>query len=530
LDLLVTAGISLIRLFDSSDKVALKTLEVIHANGMPIKVMLGVYVNSFEYETDPVARARAQAANQDEMARGVNLAKTYASEVVAVSVGNETMVTWSGHPISTVTMAGYIKTVRDQITQPVTTDDNYAFYAGNGRNASEQAAEVFSQIDFASIHTYPSLDAEYSNFSDNDPLPDWDWQQLDVSVPAQRATAMMDAAIAKAKRDYGMVRDYLNKNGRSGVPIVIGETGWQVGNTDKWFFKYMNAAANQKMYYSRLADWVLATRNGAGPKTIFYFEAFDEPWKQNDDNWGLFDVGRNARCTAQAMRPTATWAKAAGTCVDSSAKYFAFPVIETPDAGLNTVIFNDAYNQWRPGFRSDFYGGSSMQIDYPATGDSAPSDPGGKYLAIKTFAPAAYGWGVLWGFDAGTEVEPNKNKPYWNMSGYAGGSIRFSVKTLYEGALRIGISSDNALGKAGAEAFVLVSAGKYGYCRTNSWCDVVIPLSEFQNANPGLDLRLILTRFSVSDVWKGGAGAVLTGNTARSGMPEIRLDNIYWSK
>jgi hypothetical protein len=47
LDLLVTAGIGLIRLFDSSDKVALRTLRVIRDNALPIKVMLGIYVNSF---------------------------------------------------------------------------------------------------------------------------------------------------------------------------------------------------------------------------------------------------------------------------------------------------------------------------------------------------------------------------------------------------------------------------------------------------------------------------------------------------
>ena len=106
MDLLVTGGIGLIRLFDSSDKVALATLRVIHTNSMPIKVMLGIYVGSFEYATDPVQRASAVAANEDEMARGVALAKAYPAEVVAVSVGNETMVTWSGNPISTSTMAG----------------------------------------------------------------------------------------------------------------------------------------------------------------------------------------------------------------------------------------------------------------------------------------------------------------------------------------------------------------------------------------------------------------------------------------
>ena len=108
------------------------------------------------------------------------------------------------------------------------------------------------------------------------------------------------------------------------------------------------------------------------------------------------------------------------------------------------------------------------------------------------------------------------------MSNFAGGSVRFSVRTTYVGALQIGISSDTVLG-AGAEADVLVSNGNYGYCNTGAWCDVVIPLSAFKAANPALDLSLIKTRFSISDVWSA------TGNVARSGMPPIKLDNIYWS-
>ena len=45
LRLLVQAGFGVIRLFDASDAVAKKTLEVITAQSLPLKVMLGMYVN-----------------------------------------------------------------------------------------------------------------------------------------------------------------------------------------------------------------------------------------------------------------------------------------------------------------------------------------------------------------------------------------------------------------------------------------------------------------------------------------------------
>ena len=522
LDLLVTAGIGLIRLFDSSDKVALRTLRVIRANNIDIKVMLGVYVNSFEYATDPIARASAQAANQDEIARGVALANTYQSEVVAVSVGNETMVSWSFNPISTTTMAGYIKSVRDQISQPVTTDDNYAFYAGYARNAAEQAGDVFRQIDFASIHTYPIEDVLYSNTSDSDPLPDWDWQQLAVTDTTKRADAMMAAAVAKTQKDYTLARNYLDKNGRANLPIVIGETGWKAADpSGTGRYRYLGHPVNQKIYLGRLLDWALASKTNSGPKGIVYFEAFDEPWKGSDDKWGLFNVNREARCSAQALNTAATWAKEAGTCADTAALFFAPPVTNPALAAPTLTIFNESVTGWPVGMRADAYQGGTFALTYPKLGDSAPSDLGASlaashYLQLDTFTPASYGWGLLWQSSATPVITEN-------MSGFASGSVHFSVKTTYAGKLRIGISSDTVLG-AGAEAFVLVSNGAYGYCNTGNWCDVNIPLSAFQAANPSLDLRYVLTRFSVSDVWDA------TGNTARTGMPPIALDNIYWSK
>lgn len=524
LDLLVTAGIGLIRLFDSSDKVALRTLRVIQSNAMPIKVMLGVYVNSFEYATDPVVRASIQAGNQDEMARGVTLAQTYTNEVVAVSVGNETMVTWSFNPISTTTMAGYIKAVRDQITQPVTTDDNYAFYAGYGRNAAEQAADVFSQIDFASIHTYAIEDVTYSNFNDADPLPDWDWQQLAITDTSKRADAMMAAAIGKTQKDYALVRSYLDKNGRAQLPIVIGETGWKAADpSGTGRYRYLASPVNQKMYLGRLLDWALASKSNSGPKGIVYFEAFDEPWKKTDDKWGLFNVNREARCSAQALNPSATWSKEAGSCADSTALYFAPPVVNTAVSTPTLEIFNESVTGWPAGMRADqFGGGVPYTLQYPLTGDSALGDAGGSlptshYISLNSFLtqPNSYGWGLLWQSSAAPAVTAN-------MANFSNGSIHFSIKTGYVGALRVSVSSDTMLG-AGAEASVLVSNGTYGYCNTGVWCDVAIPLSAFQAANPALDLRLVLTRFSISDVWTA------TGNVARSGMPEIRLDNIYWS-
>jgi exo-beta-1,3-glucanase (GH17 family) len=131
LDLLVQGNMRLIRLFDSSDKVAKLVLDVIADNNLDIKVQLGAYVNSFKSVQNPYLKEEIKIANGMELARAVALATNakYKDIILAVSVGNETMVNWSIVPIEPVDMAGYIKYVRDRITQPVTTDDNFLFYS-----------------------------------------------------------------------------------------------------------------------------------------------------------------------------------------------------------------------------------------------------------------------------------------------------------------------------------------------------------------------------------------------------------------
>ncbi len=70
-------------------------------------------------------------------------------------------------------MAEYIRTVRNQIKQPVTTDDNYAFWAS-------APALITNEIDFAALHTYPNLDTVF------DPTL-WDWQQRTSTKTSARS-------------------------------------------------------------------------------------------------------------------------------------------------------------------------------------------------------------------------------------------------------------------------------------------------------------------------------------------------------
>ena len=393
-----------------------------------------------------------------------------------------------------------------------------------------KTGEVLAQIDFASIHSYSMLDAEYSNFADTDAWPDWDWRQTGVTDLSKRAAAMMDAAIAKTQKDYALARAYLDAKGKAALPIIIGETGWKaVDSSGSGKYKFFANPANQKMYYDRLMSWVDATKNAAGPKSAIYFEAFDEPWKAGDDKWGLFNVGRQARYVIQAknannlvLNAGATWVYEYKTgsvpYTESDALYYVAPTLKTAVANNFYTLYADVAKTSEtlalantPDLRWDAFGGNTAVGTFVASA-SAPADPVNS-LQI-TPAPASYGWGFLF------HSTSDSNE---NLSGFdtASGRLHFSIKTAYAGALEIGLSTDTD-DRSGAEAYLRLTNGSYGYCNTNAWCDVSIPLSAFKAANPAIDLRYVLSRFIVADRFSS------TGQTSQTTV--LNIDNIYYSK
>lgn len=489
LDLLLAAGFGLIRVFDSDDKVGKGTLQVIRKYGLNIKMQLGVYIKSGD-----------DAFNQAQLARAAVLANQYSDIVLAVSVGNENMVVWSFNKVAPDVMGSYIKKLRDQIAQPVTTDDNWLFWS----TAPNAVTDV---IDFASLHTYPELDTVF------DPGL-WDWQQKDTPAAA-RAAAMMDAAITLARNQYAAARSHLDRKGLASMPITIGETGWNAVDLGRLAFRAH--PVNQKMYYDRLATWAAEGMAGAGPKAVFYFEAFDEAWKQGDDKWGLFNAQRQARYVIQALNPpSSTWVYEAGTYTAADALYFVPPVVNPAITETKYTLYSEAAmgaSEFRPaGLRWDAFDGSTAA--FPEVGTAAAPGDGSKSLEI-TPLPRDYGWGLL--RQSPTAVTDN-------LSNFAAtGTLHFWIKTTYAGKIEIGVSSDTQ-DRAVAEAFLQIGNGNYGYCNSGVWCEVTIPLKDFVAANPKLDLALVLSRFVIADRY------AFTGNTQRAGLPKLNIDGIYWSR
>ena len=94
-------------------------------------------------------------------------------------------------------LENYIRTIRSQVTQPVTADDDWTFFAGKSSGGGDRVEvkpdTILPLIDFVSIHIYP---ISYTV---------WNWQQTGVPAGPDRAKAMMETSLVAAKEWYDEV-------------------------------------------------------------------------------------------------------------------------------------------------------------------------------------------------------------------------------------------------------------------------------------------------------------------------------------
>ena len=151
--------------------------------------------------------------------------------------------------------------------------------------------KLIHAVDYISMHTYPYHNTHYN--------PDF-WQ-----VPPKEAKLSaiekVDAAMMRAKQfavnQHAAVRAYMKSVGAD-KPIHIGETGWATVS-DGFYGREGSRATDeykQSQYYHHMRNWT----NSAGI-SIFYFEAFDEQWKDagnpvgSENHFGLFTLEGKAK-------------------------------------------------------------------------------------------------------------------------------------------------------------------------------------------------------------------------------------------
>jgi exo-beta-1,3-glucanase (GH17 family) len=266
LRLLVAHDFHLIRMYDSGDNTR-QTLEIVRQHELPIKVLLGIWLDA-EFSNhegcpwlDEPIPAEQLAANAEknaaEIRNGIELAREFDDIVVAVNVGNEALVDWNDHMVPLERIVAYVRRVKGAIEQPVTVADNYVWWTREG-------APLAAEVDFLGVHTYAV----------------WEGKTI-------------DEGLAFTLENLLGVRNALPDK-----PMAVLEAGWA---TEANEFGDRAGEAQQARYYQELESW--AKENNT---TVFFFEAFDEPWKGDPGNprgaekhWGLFKVDRTPK---QVMR------------------------------------------------------------------------------------------------------------------------------------------------------------------------------------------------------------------------------------
>ncbi len=304
--ILAAMGIKTLRTYDTGSPHALNTLKAIaelkqeNAN-FEMYVMLGAWIDCEGARTDSVNHNREDLeANIAEIERAVKMANDYPDIVKIIAVGNEAMVKWATsyfvQPSVILKWVDYLQDLKMTNKLPkniwITSSDNFASWGGGGEEYHvEDLEKLIRAVDFVSLHTYPMHDTHYnpdfwgisgkeSNLSD--------LEKIDIAM--KRAT---DYAIMQ----YNNTKSYINSLGVD-KPIHVGETGW-ASYSNGFYGKDGSKATDEykeALYHNSIRKWT--NDNGI---SCFYFEAFDEIWKDatnpsgSENHFGLFTVDGKAK-------------------------------------------------------------------------------------------------------------------------------------------------------------------------------------------------------------------------------------------
>jgi exo-beta-1,3-glucanase (GH17 family) len=262
-------------------------------------VMVGAWINCKDAWTDhPDHTQEDEPYNEAEVQRAVQYAKQYPDIIKMIAVGNEAMVHWATSyfvpPSVILKWVNYLQDLKNEGDLPsdlwITSSDDFAAWGGASDNYhTEDLNRLITAVDFISMHTYPFHNSHYS--------PDY-WYSRDPSLrKIEQIDASMQRAGEFAAGQYNDVKQYMLSLGID-KPIHIGETGWATASNGFYGAEGSQAADEYKAkkYCDYLRKW--SKENGV---SCFYFEAFDEPWKDaenpmgSENHFGLFTVDGKAK-------------------------------------------------------------------------------------------------------------------------------------------------------------------------------------------------------------------------------------------
>ncbi len=265
-------------------------------------VMLGAWIDAKNSWTDEPERIRDVDAprNEVEIARAVELAQEYPEIVLIIAVGNEAMVHWATEyyvePSIILNWVNHLQDLKKQGELPetlwITSSDDFSSWGGGGEEYhTEDLNKLIEAVDFISMHTYPMHNTYYNPEFWGYPSSERNLSEL------EKVHAAMDRSMEFAIKQFNDVVAYMQSLGID-KPVHIGETGWATISNEKYGETGTRATDEYKsgLYYKMMREW-----SDANNITVFYFEAFDEPWKDaanplgSENHFGLINLEAQAK-------------------------------------------------------------------------------------------------------------------------------------------------------------------------------------------------------------------------------------------
>ncbi len=264
-------------------------------------VMLGAWIECKNaYTANAPIRNEGSERNATEIAEAIRLANQYPDIVKMISVGNEAMVKWAWayyvEPGIILKWVNYLQALKKKgkLSKDVwiTSSDNFASWGGGGKEYHvDTLNQLIKAVDYISLHTYPMHDTHYNPAF-------WGILESEKLLSEQE---QINAAMIRA-RDYAIAQytsvvNYMKSIGVN-KPVHIGETGW-ASMANELYGKAGSKATDEyksALYHELMREWT--NKEGV---SLFYFEAFDEQWKDSknalgsENHFGLINLQAQAK-------------------------------------------------------------------------------------------------------------------------------------------------------------------------------------------------------------------------------------------
>ena len=223
--------------------------------------------------------------NAGEIDRAVALATEYKDIVKIIAVGNEAMVHWATNyfvrPNVILRWVNHLQELKKSGALPkdlwITSSDDFASWGGGDPSYHcEDLTQLIKAVDYISMHTYPMHNSHYNPAF-------WVVPESDMGLSnKEKIESGMQRALEFATKQYKAVSNYVKSLGVD-KPVHIGETGWATMSNGPYGADGSKAADEYKSgkYYRLIREW-----SNAAKVSCFYFEAFDEQWKDADNPLG----------------------------------------------------------------------------------------------------------------------------------------------------------------------------------------------------------------------------------------------------